>query len=219
MRDRSAPLTEADVAGLAWEKADGLIPAVVQDPRSGRVLMLGYMNAEALAATLRTGLATFFSRSRQRLWQKGETSGNSLRVRGVFADCDEDALLLLADPEGPTCHLGTRSCFEAEVAGAGWLADLADIIAERACSGDPSSYTRELLAGGPERIGKKIGEEGVEVALAGVGRDVAGCVEEVADLLYHIGVLMEARGFRWDDVVAVLKTRHAKASKRDAASS
>ncbi|HET7815964.1 MAG TPA: bifunctional phosphoribosyl-AMP cyclohydrolase/phosphoribosyl-ATP diphosphatase HisIE [Sphingomicrobium sp.] len=219
MRDRSAPLTEADVAGLAWEKVGGLIPALVQDPRSGRVLMLGYMNAEALAATLRTRLATFFSRSRQGLWQKGETSGNRLNVRGVFADCDEDALLVLAEPEGPACHLGTRSCFEAEAGGAGWLADLSEIIAARARSGGPSSYTRELLAGGPERIGKKIGEEGVEVALAGVGRDVTGCVEEVADLLYHVGVLMEARGFGWDDVVAVLKTRHAKASKQDAASS
>lgn len=213
MRDRSAPLTEADVPGLAWNKLGGLMPAIVQDPRSGRVLMLGYMNAEALSATLRTGLATFFSRSKGRLWQKGETSGNRLNVRRVFADCDEDALLVLADPEGPACHLGTRSCFEADMAGAGWLADLSDIIAERAGSGDPASYTRELLAGGPERIGKKIGEEAVEVALAGVGRDLDGCIEEVADLMYHVAVLMEARGFGWDDVVDLLRKRHAKASK------
>jgi len=213
MRDRSAPLTEADVASLDWEKMGGLLPALVQDRRTGQVLMLGYMNSEALAGTLGTGLATFYSRSNQRLWQKGETSGNRLRVHRVFADCDDDALLVLADPEGPTCHLGTQSCFGGEPTGPGWLSELSDIISKRAGSGDATSYTRKLLDEGPERIGKKIGEEGVEVALAGVGRDVEGCVEEVADLLYHVAVLMEARGFSWDDVVALLKARHAKASK------
>jgi phosphoribosyl-AMP cyclohydrolase / phosphoribosyl-ATP pyrophosphohydrolase len=181
--------------------------------------MLGYMNKEALAATLGTSLATFFSRSRQRLWQKGETSGNRLHVQGVFTDCDDDALLVLADAGGPTCHLGTPSCFEADASGPAWLAELSAIIAERARSGDASSYTRKLLDEGPERIGKKIGEEGVEVALAGVSRDAAGCAEEVADLIYHVSVLMEARGFGWDDVVALLKERHAKASNAPTASS
>jgi phosphoribosyl-ATP pyrophosphohydrolase/phosphoribosyl-AMP cyclohydrolase len=219
MRDRSAPLTEADVGTLAWDRMDGLLPALVQDRRTGRVLMLGYMNKEALAATLGTSLATFFSRSRQQLWQKGETSGNRLHVQGVFTDCDDDALLVLADAEGPTCHLGTPSCFEADVAGPAWLSELSAIIAERARSGDASSYTRKLLDEGPERIGKKIGEEGVEVALAGVSRDAAGCAEEVADLVYHVSVLMEARGFGWDDVVALLKERHAKASNAPTASS
>ena len=213
MRDRSAPLTEDDIGSLAWEKMGGLLPALVQDPWTGRVLMLGYMDQDALAGTLHTGLATFYSRSKQRLWQKGETSGNRLKVRDVFADCDDDALLVLADPEGPTCHLGTESCFVAELDGASWLSEMSGIIAERAASGDASSYTRQLLEGGPERIGKKIGEEGVEVALAGVSRDVEGCVEEVADLIYHVSVLMEARGFGWDDVIALLKQRHAKASK------
>lgn len=213
MRDRSAPLTPADIGALAWDKMGGLLPAIVQDRRSGRVLMVGYMDQEALGATLGSGFATFFSRSKQRHWQKGETSGNRLQVSGVFADCDDDALLVLANPEGPTCHLGTTSCFETDYAGAGWLADLSAIIAERAKSGDASSYTRQLLDAGPEKIGKKIGEEGVEVALAGVSRDVEGCVEETADLVYHVAVLMEARGFGWDDVVAVLKQRHAKASK------
>src|SRR5437867_4015731 len=113
MRDRSAPLTESDVGTLAWEKMGGLIPAIVQDRSTGEVLMLGYMDAEALAATLETRFATFFSRSKQRLWQKGETSGNRLKVRGVLTDCDDDTLLVLADPEGPVCHLGTQSCFEA----------------------------------------------------------------------------------------------------------
>ncbi len=219
MRDRNAPLTAADIASLAWDKMDGLLPAIAQDPRSGRVLMLAYMDQEALAATLSDGLATFFSRSKKRLWRKGETSGNRLHVRGVFTDCDDDALLVLADPEGPTCHLGTPSCFEADMTGPGWLSQLSAIIAERAMSGDASSYTRKLLDEGPERIGKKIGEEGVEVALAGVSRDSAGCAEEVADLVYHVGVLMEARGFGWEDVVAVLKQRHAKASNAPTAES
>src|SRR5947209_4677085 len=164
MRDRSAPLTEADIGELAWEKMGGLIPAVVQDHRSGEVLMLAYMNAEALQATLTSGFATFFSRSKQRLWQKGETSGNRLKAEGVFTDCDADALLVLADPEGPTCHLGTSSCFEADMAGPGWLSQLSAIIGERAASGDATSYTRKLLDQGVERIAQKIGEEGTEVA-------------------------------------------------------
>jgi phosphoribosyl-AMP cyclohydrolase / phosphoribosyl-ATP pyrophosphohydrolase len=219
MRDRSAPLTLSEIGELAWEKMSGLIPALVQDRASGEVLMLAYVNPQALEATLGTGFATFFSRSKQRLWQKGETSGNRLKVYGVLSDCDGDALLLLVDPEGPVCHLGTRSCFEADVAGPGWLAELSAIIRARAASDDPSSYTRKLIDEGPERIGKKIGEEGVEVALAGVSRDVAGCVEEVADLVYHVGVLMEARGFDWKDVVAALKARHATAANRSTASS
>src|SRR3954470_1854566 len=212
MRDRSAPLTLSEIGELAWEKMGGLIPALVQDRASGEVLMLAYVTAEALTVTLATGLATFHSRSKQRLWQKGETSGNRLKLHGVFTDCDGDALLLLVDPEGPVCHLGTRSCFEADLAGPGWLAQLSAIIAERAASEDPSSYTHKLIEEGPARIGKKIGEEGVEVALAGVSRDVAGCVEEVADLVYHVGVLMQARSFGWDDVVAALKGRHAESS-------
>ena len=219
MRDRSAPLTEADVETLAWDKMNGLLPAVIQDAGTSRVLMVGYINSKALKATLTDGFVTFFSRSKDRLWQKGETSGNRLRFRGAFEDCDGDALLILAEPEGPTCHLGTTSCFEAEAGGPAWLADLSAIIADRAESGDVSSYTRKLLDAGPQRIGQKIGEEGVEVALAAVSRDADGCAEEVADLLYHVAVLMEARGFGWDDVVAVLKQRHAKASNAPTASS
>jgi phosphoribosyl-ATP pyrophosphohydrolase/phosphoribosyl-AMP cyclohydrolase len=212
MRDRSAPLTPDDVEALSWEKMEGLIPAVVQDKATGEVLMLAYVNREALDATLETGFATFFSRSKQRLWQKGETSGNRIKVAGVFTDCDADALLLLAEPGGAACHLGTRSCFEADVAGPGWLAHLSKIIRERAASSDASSYTRKLLDSGIERIAQKIGEEGTEVALASVTRDPAGCAEEVADLLYHVSVLMEARAFGWDEVIAVLKQRHSERS-------
>ena len=213
MRDRSAPLTQADISTLGWEKMGDLIPALVQDSRTGEVMMLGYMNAEALGTTLESGFVTFFSRSKQRLWQKGETSGNRLWLGGVYADCDDDALLVLAEPDGPVCHLGTQSCFEAPVSGAGWLGQLSAIIAERAQSGNASSYTHKLLDEGPTKIAQKIGEEAVEVALAAATRDVDGCVEEVADLIYHVSVLMEARGFGWDDVTAKLKERHASASK------
>ncbi|MDB5694330.1 MAG: bifunctional phosphoribosyl-AMP cyclohydrolase/phosphoribosyl-ATP diphosphatase HisIE [Alphaproteobacteria bacterium] len=208
MRDRNAPLSEADVAGLAWEKMDGLLPAVVQDRASGVLLMLGYMNEEALRATLASGFATFFSRSRGRLWQKGETSGNRLRVVSIHEDCDADALLVRADPEGPICHLGTQSCFGGETEGPGWLAELSKIVASRIASNDPASYSAHLAAEGPARIAQKVGEEGLEVALAAVTRDAAGCAEEVADLLYHLTVLMETKGFAWSDVVAILTARH-----------
>lgn len=210
MRDRNAPLTQADLGELAWDKMEGLLPAAVQDRRSGRLLMLGYMDREALEATLRDGLATFYSRSRQRLWQKGETSGNRLRVSAVHEDCDGDALLVLCDPQGPTCHMGTASCFGGVgLPGPAWLAELSAIVAQRAESGDDASYTRALLAKGIPRIAQKIGEEGVELALAAVTRDTDGCAEEAADLLYHLAVLMEARGFGWAEVIAVLRQRHS----------
>jgi phosphoribosyl-AMP cyclohydrolase / phosphoribosyl-ATP pyrophosphohydrolase len=218
MRDRNAPLTPADLDALAWDRMDGLLPAAVQDRASGRLLMLGYMNREALQATLESGLVTFFSRSKQRLWQKGETSGNRLCLRGVHEDCDGDALLVLADPEGPTCHLGTPSCFGGELIGPGWLVELSTIVADRAASGDESSYTRKLLNAGVERIAQKIGEEGVEVALAAVNRDADGCAAEAADLLYHLTLLMEAKGFGWADVIAVLQDRHSRASSSTASS-
>ncbi len=219
MRDRNAPLSASDAETLDWQKMDGLLPAVVQDRRSGRLLMLGYMNLDALAATLDTGLVTFFSRSKQRLWQKGESSGNLLRLVSVHEDCDRDALLVIADPQGPTCHLGTASCFGGEPAGPGWLAELSSTISERAASASESSYTRKLLDAGVERIAQKIGEEGTEVALAAVTRDAAGCAEEAADLIYHLAVLMEAKGFGWDEVVAVLKQRHAARASSSTTSS
>lgn len=209
MRDRNAPLTHDDIDALAWAKMDGLLPAVVQDADTGQMLMLAYMDRAALEATLDTGFATFFSRSKGRLWQKGETSGNRLAVQAVLADCDDDALLIRAVPEGPACHLGTTSCFGADgPTGVGFLGKLARIVHERG-SADPSgSYTARLLAEGLQRIAQKVGEEGVEVALAAVSRDAAGCAEETADLIYHLTVLMEAKGFDWDDVAEVLTARH-----------
>ena len=210
MRDRNAPMTEAEFEALAWEKMDGLLPAAVQDAATGQVLMLGYMNRVALAATLSSGKVTFYSRSKQRLWQKGETSGNVLRLVSIAPDCDNDALLVRADPAGPTCHTGATSCFGGDgPGGPGWLAELSRIVAARAASGDEASYTARLLAEGPARIAQKVGEEGVEVALAAVTRDAAGTAEETADLLYHLTVLMQAKGFGWEEVVQVLRTRHA----------
>lgn len=208
MRDRNAPLSAADTDSLAWDKMDGLLPAVVQDSATGQVLMLGYMSREALAATLERGRAVFHSRSKARLWEKGETSGNSLAVRAVLADCDGDALLVKADPAGPTCHLGSASCFGGSGPGAGFLAELSRIVAGRSGSDPAGSYTARLLAAGPAAIAQKIGEEGVELALAAVGRDREGCIEEAADLLYHVTVLMESRGFGWDEITSVLRRRH-----------
>lgn len=211
MRDRNAPLTPADLDSLSWAKMDGLLPAVVQDAGTGQVLMLGYMDRAALAATLASGFATFFSRSKGRLWHKGESSGNRLAVQAVLADCDDDALLVRAIPEGPTCHLGTVSCFGTEgPSGVGWLGKLARIVNDRAGADPAESYTARLLGEGTQRIAQKVGEEGVELALAAVGRDAKGCAEEAADLLYHLAVLMEAKGFDWEDVAKVLAERHGE---------
>jgi phosphoribosyl-AMP cyclohydrolase / phosphoribosyl-ATP pyrophosphohydrolase len=209
MRDRDAPLSAEEIGSLAWDKMDGLLPAVVQDARTLQLLMLGYMSREALAKTLETGFVTFHSRSKGRLWTKGETSGNRLALRAVRPDCDGDALLVEAEPEGPTCHLGTPSCFsETGPSGVGWLGKLVRIVEERAAADTSESYTAKLLAEGPVRIAQKIGEEGVEVALAGATGDSAQCISETADLLYHLTVLMQARSFTWEDVAAELEKRH-----------
>jgi len=211
MRDRRSPLTAAELDGLAWDKMDGLLPAVVQDASSGRLLMLGYMNREALERTLESGLATFWSRSKERLWTKGESSGNRLKVLGMHEDCDADALLVMAEPQGPTCHEGTVSCFAGEPDGPGWLADLSRTVAERAAALAEESYTRRLLDEGVGRIAQKVGEEGLEVALAAVSRSPEDVAEEMADLLYHLAVLMQATGLGWRQVLAVLRRRHGVA--------
>lgn len=209
MRDRNAPLTAAEMDGLDWDKGGGLIPAIVQDAGTLQLLMLGYMSREALTTTFESGFATFFSRSRGRLWRKGESSGNTLTVRTIHADCDLDALLVLAEPNGPICHEGTASCFFAEgPAGIGWLGQLVRIVADRRCTDAETSYTARLLRDGPMRLSQKVGEEGVELALAGAAGDRVQCIEETADLLYHLTVLMEMRGFGWNDVGEALRRRH-----------
>ena len=153
----------------------------------------------------------FFSRSRGRVWRKGESSGHTLTIRSVHADCDGDALLVLAQPQGPICHEGTASCFTTEgPAGIGWLGQLARIVAERRFTDAEGSYTARLLRDGPMRLSQKVGEEGVELALAGAAGDRGQCIEETADLLYHLTVLMEMRGFDWNDVGAALRRRHGE---------
>lgn len=192
---------------LDWSK--GLIPCVVQDAATLQVLMLAYMDEAALAETQATGEATFFSRSRGGRWRKGETSGNRLRVVTLNADCDGDTILMTAEPMGPACHLGTISCFgAADAPGLGRLGRLEQTIAARAASPDPaSSYTARLLAQGPKRIAQKVGEEGVETALAGIAGDAAEVASEAADLIYHLMVLLRARGMALNDVLDVLAAR------------
>ena len=207
MRDRRSPLSVEALDALAWDKMGGMMPGVVQDAQSGRVLMLGYLNREALEATLTSGFATFWSRSKARLWMKGESSGNRLRVRAVHEDCDGDALLLLALPEGPTCHEGTASCFGGSADGPGLLAELSRTIAARAVSGEAESYTARLIGEGRGRIAQKVGEEGLEVALAAVSQGPEAVSQEGADLLYHLAVLLHDQGLDWGDVIAVLKAR------------
>ena len=191
---------------LDWSKHDGLIPAVVQDAGTGRVLMLGYLNREALAMTQATGRVTFFSRSKQRLWTKGESSGHFLQLVAIEPDCDGYSLLIQASPQGPTCHLQRTSCFSA--APGNFLAELDDLIATRERERPESSYTTRLFESGLRRIAQKVGEEGVETRLAGVVEDDQSLLGEAADLLYHLLVLLRARGLSLADAVRVLEQRH-----------
>jgi len=206
-------MTPDQVRTLAWSKGEGLLPAIVQHARTGQVLMLGYMNQQSLGLTLATGRAVFYSRSRQQLWTKGETSGHYLNVVDVSADCDSDTLLVLADPLGPTCHKGTESCFaDAAATDAQPLAFLHVLeatIANRIAEKPEGSYTARLLAMGPTRIAQKVGEEGVETALAAVTRDDAGLLAECADLVFHLMVLLKSRNLELSDLVEELRARHA----------
>lgn len=198
---------------LDWGKGGGLLPAIVQDARTGRVLMLGYMNPESLQRTLESRRAVFYSRSRSRLWTKGESSGHYLDVVDVSADCDDDTILVLAHPAGPTCHKGTESCFaDASAPQASRLAFLASLeatVARRIAESPEGSYTARLYASGLGRIAQKVGEEGVETALAAVTRDDGELLGECADLLYHLLVLLKARNLSFDQVVQELGSRHA----------
>lgn len=201
--------------------ADGLAPAIVQDAADGTVLMLGWMDAEALEATMSTRKVHFHSRSRDRLWRKGETSGNVLRLASIAVDCDSDALLVKATPAGPTCHRGTRSCFDdtthtqAGAAGFGWLDTLWSTIAERAATMPEASYTATLLQSGVDGVARKVAEEATEVVIAAKNDAAAGAPEtrsalagEVADLLYHTLVVLAERSVPPSDVIDVLRQRH-----------
>lgn len=204
-----------DLSRLDWNKGDGLLPAVVQHWLTGEVLMLGYMNAEALAHTLRTQKVTFFSRSKGRLWTKGESSGHVLALKTARADCDADTLLVQAEPVGPTCHLGMSSCFgeSAEVAPPlSFLASLDRLVQRREAERPEGSYTTRLFEGGVRRIAQKVGEEGVETALAAVAQDDEALLGEAADLVFHLTVALRARGLGLADVCRVLEARHRPAS-------
>ncbi|MDU2478596.1 MAG: bifunctional phosphoribosyl-AMP cyclohydrolase/phosphoribosyl-ATP diphosphatase HisIE [Klebsiella sp.] len=196
---------------LDWEKTDGMMPAIVQHAVSGEVLMLGYMNKEALEkteATGNTGKVTFYSRTKQRLWTKGETSGHVLNVVSITPDCDNDTLLVLVNPIGPTCHKGTTSCFGD--AGHQWLFlyQLEQLLAERKHADPESSYTAKLYASGTKRIAQKVGEEGVETALAATVNDRFELKNEASDLMYHLLVLLQDQGLDLGEVIDNLKSRH-----------
>ena len=204
--------------------ADGIVPAVVQDATDGRVLMLAFMDEEALNATIETGEVHFHSRSRGKLWKKGETSGNVLRLVSIAEDCDQDALLVTVNPTGPTCHRGTRSCFDPDGApaeratqGLAWLESLWSTISERAATRPPGSYTAELLDGGVDRTARKVTEEATEVLMAAKDDAAASTparrsalAGESADLLYHLLVLLAERGVPPSDVIAELRRRHGE---------
>ena len=202
-----------DIKNLKYN-SDGLIPAIITDAADGAVLMLGYMNAESLGITLEKKKVCFFSRSRQKLWLKGETSGNFLNVVSIKTDCDADTLLITAKPDGPTCHTGARSCFfediyeDEDAEQAFCLDDLMKLIEGRKTDPKEGSYTTYLFQKGIDKILKKVGEECTEVIIAGKGGDRAEAIFEIADLTYHVMVMMTEMGISIDEVRAELASRH-----------
>jgi phosphoribosyl-ATP pyrophosphohydrolase/phosphoribosyl-AMP cyclohydrolase len=190
-----------------WKKMGGLLPAIIQDDATGAVLMVGYMDRAALAKTRKTGKVTFFSRSKARLWTKGEKSGNLLKVRSVALDCDGDALLIRAVPAGPTCHVGARSCFDAPL---DFLKDLDETIVDRFKKKPRGSYVSGLIKGGLDRIAQKVGEEAVETVIASKNKDRDALVGEAADLVFHLMVLLRARGTSLGETAALLRERHKR---------
>jgi phosphoribosyl-ATP pyrophosphohydrolase/phosphoribosyl-AMP cyclohydrolase len=199
---------------IDWDKGDGLLPAIVQDASSGAVLMLGYMNRDALAASQESGRVTFWSRSKGRLWTKGETSGHFLELKQIVADCDGDTLLILAEPKGPACHRGTTTCWgehppRAAAQDIAFLGTLERVITDRIATRPTGSYTAKLLSEGTRRIAQKVGEEGLELALAAVAQSDVEIIGEAADLLYHALLLLRVKNLSLSQVVAELESRHA----------
>jgi len=194
---------------IDWEKVNHLIPAIVQDEESGKVLMLGYQNQDAILETKKTGKVTFFSRTKQRLWTKGETSNHYLIVKSMELDCDGDSILYKVIPQGPTCHRGTETCFEHDFD----LNVLEAIIKEKALMQEADSYTAKLLAGNEDRLYRKVTEEATEVLLAAKNKDNKNLSEEIADLFYHTLVTMKKNGLTLPEVYQVLKNRHEEKTK------
>lgn len=199
---------------INWQKVNNLLPVIIQHFQTGEVLMLGYMNEEALEKTLAEKRVTFFSRTKNRLWTKGETSGNFLNVVAMSLDCDNDTLLILADPIGATCHTGEESCFHQfenptqAVKNWTWFAKLERELASKKNADPATSYTATLHAKGTKKIAQKVGEEGVETAIAAVAQDKAEVLSEAADLVYHLTVLLHNQDLNWQDVIGKLQERH-----------
>lgn len=191
---------------IDFNKNNGLVPVIVQNYFNNQVLMLGYMNAEALEKTQKEGLVTFFSRSKNRLWKKGETSGNFLKVKSILMDCDADTLLIKAEPLGPTCHTGSDSCFKEESA-KGFLYQLQQTISKRIENNDEKSYTNQLFKKGINKVAQKVGEEAVELVIEAKDENIALFKGEAADLLYHFLILLQAKNLSLEDIEDVLKER------------
>jgi phosphoribosyl-ATP pyrophosphohydrolase/phosphoribosyl-AMP cyclohydrolase len=191
---------------IDFKKGDGLVPVIIQDSNTLQILMLGYMNEEALSKTQSEGKVTFFSRSKNRLWTKGEESGNFLFVKEIYADCDNDTLLIKAEPFGPTCHTGSKSCFKEETA-KGFLYELESVISKRIDSNDENSYTNKLYQKGINKVAQKVGEEAVELVIEAKDNNDELFKGEAADLLYHFLILLKAKGMKLEDIEAVLKSR------------
>ncbi|CDL83042.1 bifunctional phosphoribosyl-AMP cyclohydrolase/phosphoribosyl-ATP diphosphatase HisIE [Xenorhabdus szentirmaii] len=202
-------LTPEQYKKLDWEKVDHLMPIIVQHAVSGTVLMMGYMNQEALDVTLDSGKVTFFSRTKQRLWTKGESSGHFLHLVDIYPDCDNDTLLAFVNPVGPTCHKGTESCFASAQTDWGFLYQLEQILASRKNALPDSSYTARLYASGTKRIAQKVGEEGVETALAATVNDREELTNEAADLIYHLLVLLQDQNLDLSKIIQQLRQRHS----------
>ncbi len=192
---------------IDFNKGDGLVPVIIQDNNTLQVLMLGYMNREAYEKTKKEGKVTFFSRSRQKLWTKGETSGNYLYVKDIQIDCDSDTILIKADPTGSTCHTGSTSCFKEETA-KGFIYELDEVIDQRINDDDPKSYTNKLFKKGINKVAQKVGEEAVEVIIEAKDNNDDLFKNEAADLMYHFLILLKAKGFKFKDIEEVLKGRH-----------
>ncbi|MFO6298785.1 bifunctional phosphoribosyl-AMP cyclohydrolase/phosphoribosyl-ATP diphosphatase HisIE [Rahnella selenatireducens] len=203
-------LTGEQISQLDWEKVDNLMPAIIQHSVSGEVLMLGYMNQEALSVTQSSGKVTFYSRTKERLWTKGETSENYLNVVSITPDCDNDTLLVLVNPVGPTCHKGNNSCFHPAETDWAFLYQLEELLASRKTADPESSYTAKLYASGTKRIAQKVGEEGVETALAATVNDRFELKNEASDLVYHLLVLLQDQDLNLSAVIDNLRQRHKK---------
>lgn len=208
-------MKQEDFASLDFSKSNGLIPAVVIDAKNNQVLMLGFMNYMSLNRTLETGLVTFFSRTRQALWTKGETSGNYLHVVDIMSDCDNDSLIIKARPDGNTCHTGSYSCFKGieNIPESNFLNELFGIIKDRQKNLPENSYTTKLFKSGPDRIIQKVGEEAVETVIAAKNRSKREVLDEASDLVYHLFVMLAEQDIEFNELAENLRGRHTAASK------